>query len=114
MVIRIQPLEGIHLELQSKVPDAGLEMRPVSFDFSYDEDFTGIDIPDAYERLLLDAVAGDASLFTRSDEIELAWSIIDPIVHRLDLPGAPTPYRYLPGMNGPPDVKGCWHHCPMT
>ena len=105
LVIRIQPFEGIHLELQSKVPDAGLEMRPVSFDFSYDEDFTGIDIPDAYERLLLDAVAGDASLFTRSDEIELAWSIIDPIVQRLDLPGAPTPYRYLPGMNGPPDVE---------
>ena len=105
LVIHIQPYEGINLELQSKVPDAGLEMRPVSFDFSYDEDFTGIDIPDAYERLLLDAIAGDASLFTRSDEIELAWSIIDPIIQRLDLPGAPAPYRYLPGMNGPPDVE---------
>jgi glucose-6-phosphate 1-dehydrogenase len=101
--ICVQPNEGMRLEFQSKVPDAGLEMAPVSLEFHYHDDFAGIDIPDAYERLLLDVVAGDASLFTRSDEIELAWSIIDPIVHGLDLPGAPAPYRYLPGMDGPPN-----------
>ena len=100
--ICVQPNEGIRLEFQSKVPDAELEMKPVSLEFHYDEGFSGIDLPDAYERLLLDALEGDASLFTRSDEIELAWSIIDPIVHGLDLPGAPAPFRYLPGMDGPP------------
>ena len=101
--ICVQPNEGMRLELQSKIPDAGLDMKAVALDFEYDEGFAGIDIPDAYERLLLDVIAGDASLFTRSDEIELAWRIIDPIIDRLDLPGAPTPYRYLPGMHGPPN-----------
>jgi len=100
--ICIQPNEGMRLEFQSKVPDAGLEMRAVDLEFHYHDDFAGIDIPDAYERLLLDVIAGDASLFTRNDEIELAWSIIDPVIDSLDLPGAPAPYRYLPGMSGPP------------
>ena len=100
--ICIQPNEGMRLEFQSKVPDAGLEMKTVDLEFHYHDDFAGIDIPDAYERLLLDVIAGDASLFTRNDEIELAWSIIDPIIDSLDLPGAPAPYRYLTGMSGPP------------
>ena len=100
--ICIQPNEGMRLEFQSKVPDAGLQMKTVDLEFHYHDDFSGIDIPDAYERLLLDAIAGDAALFTRNDEIELAWSIIDPIIDSLDLPGAPAPYRYLPGMSGPP------------
>ena len=100
--ICVQPNEGMRLEFQSKVPDAGLAMKAVALEFEYDAGFAGIDIPDAYERLLLDALAGDASLFTRSYEIELAWSVIDPIIDGLDLPGSPTPYRYLPGMDGPP------------
>ena len=101
--ICVQPNEGMRLEFQSKVPDAELEMKPVSLEFHYDEGFAGVDLPDAYEHLLLDVLDGDASLFIRSDEIELAWSIIDPIVHSLDLPGAPAPYRYIPGMDGPPN-----------
>ena len=100
--ICIQPNEGMRLEFQSKVPDAGLEMKTVDLEFHYHDDFAGIDIPDAYERLLLDVIAGDASLFTRNDEIELAWSIIDPVIASLDMPGAPAPYRYFPGMSGPP------------
>ena len=101
LTIRIQPDEGVGLEFQAKAPGAGLRMRPVDLEFRYEAGFDGVEIPDAYERLLLDALAGDASLFTRSDEIELAWSIIDPITDRLDLPGSPAPYRYLPGMEGP-------------
>ncbi len=100
--ICVQPNEGMRLEFQSKVPDAELDMKGVSLEFHYEEGFAGIDIPDAYERLLLDVLEGDAALFTRNDEIELAWSIIDPIVDSLDMPGAPAPYRYLPGMSGPP------------
>ena len=101
--ICVQPNEGMRLEFQSKVPDAELEMKPVSLEFHYDEGFAGVDLPDAYEHLLLDVLGGDASLFIRSDEIELAWSIIDPIVQSLDLPGAPAPFRYIPGMDGPPN-----------
>ena len=100
--ICVQPNEGMRLEFQSKVPDAELDMKGVSLEFHYEEGFAGIDIPDAYERLLLDVMEGDAALFTRNDEIELAWSIIDPIIDSLDMPGAPAPYRYLPGMSGPP------------
>ena len=100
--ICVQPNEGIRLEFQSKVPDAELDMKGVSLEFHYEDGFAGIDIPDAYERLLLDVLDGDAALFTRNDEIELAWSIIDPIIDSLDLPGAPAPYRYLTGMGGPP------------
>lgn len=100
--ICVQPNEGMRLEFQSKVPDAELDMKGVSLEFHYEEGFAGIDIPDAYERLLLDVLEGDAALFTRNDEIELAWSIIDPIIDSLDMPGAPAPYRYLPGMSGPP------------
>ncbi len=100
--ICVQPNEGMRLEFQSKVPDAELDMKSVALEFHYEEGFAGIDIPDAYERLLLDVLDGDAALFTRNDEIELAWSIIDPIIDSLDLPGAPAPYRYLPGTSGPP------------
>ena len=100
--ICVQPNEGMRLEFQSKVPDAELDMKGVSLEFHYEEGFAGIAIPDAYEHLLLDALEGDAALFTRNDEIELAWRIIDPIVDSLDMPGAPAPYRYLTGMSGPP------------
>ena len=100
--ICVQPNEGMRLQFQSKVPDAELAMKGVALEFHYDEGFAGIDLPDAYERLLLDVLEGEAALFTRNDEIELAWGIIDPIIDSLDLPGAPAPYRYLPGMSGPP------------
>ena len=107
--ICVQPNEGMRLEFQSKVPDAELDMKGVSLEFHYEEGFAGIDIPDAYERLLLDVMEGDAALFTRNDEIELAWSIIDPIIDSLDMPGAPAPYRYLPGMSGPPHSEDLLH-----
>ena len=108
--ICVQPNEGMRLEFQSKVPDAELDMKGVSLEFHYEEGFAGIDIPDAYERLLLDVMEGDAALFTRNDEIELAWSIIDPIIDSLDMPGAPAPYRYLPGMSGPPHSEELLHN----
>ncbi len=91
----IQPDEGIHLRFQAKVPGAGLQMIPTNLEFHYDDVFEERDLPDAYERLILDALQGDASLFTRSDEIELAWSIIDPIVEgwQSDATGEPSTYR---------------------
>ncbi|MCX6034842.1 MAG: glucose-6-phosphate dehydrogenase, partial [Chloroflexi bacterium] len=75
----IQPDEGIHLRFEAKLPDSDQEMRSVDMDFHYGSLFTG-SLPEAYERLLLEALAGDASLFTRSDGIEASWKMVDPIL----------------------------------
>ncbi len=77
--ICIQPDEGFHLGFMTKVPDGGMSMRPADMDFHFRESFRDQPIPDSYERLLLDAMHGDPSLFTRSDEIELAWKFIDSV-----------------------------------
>lgn len=96
----IQPNEGIHLRFEAKVPGSGREMRPAALDFAYSS-FTSERLPDAYERLLLDALCGDASLFTRADEIEMAWRLIDPIVQGWETPDAPPLEIYEPGTWGP-------------
>jgi glucose-6-phosphate 1-dehydrogenase len=77
----IQPDEGIHLRFEAKVPDSDQEMRSVDMDFHYHSSFNGTLLPEAYERLLLEALQGDASLFTRSDELEAAWRLVDPVLH---------------------------------
>jgi len=78
ITLRLQPNEGISLRFNGKVPGASMEIRPVRMHFSYDSEF-GAYTPEAYERLLLEAIAGDATLFIRRDEVETAWSIVDPI-----------------------------------
>jgi glucose-6-phosphate 1-dehydrogenase len=78
ITLRLQPNEGISLRFNGKVPGTSMEIRPVRMHFSYDSEF-GAYTPEAYERLLLEAVAGDATLFIRRDEVETAWSIVDPI-----------------------------------
>ena len=75
----IQPDEGMQLRIEAKVPGQGMHMRSVEMDFQFGEEFGQAALPEAYERLLLDAMTGDASLFARADEIELSWQIIDPI-----------------------------------
>ncbi len=74
---QIQPDEGISLKISSKPPGPKVRVQPVNMDFSYGESF-GISAPEAYERLLLDAMRGDATLFARNDEIEQAWDIVNP------------------------------------
>ena len=101
LAIFVQPDEGFHLEFQTKTPEAGLQMRKAELEFHYHEAFSGQAIPDAYERLLLDAINGDASLFTRADEIEQAWGIVDPLIAGFDRPDAPRPYYYSEGSWGP-------------
>jgi glucose-6-phosphate 1-dehydrogenase len=78
LAMRIQPDEGILLRFAAKVPDLGLDVRSVNMDFTYGSTFIS-DAPEAYETLLLDAMLGDASLFTRADEVEAAWSLITPL-----------------------------------
>lgn len=78
ITLRLQPNEGITLRFNGKVPGNSLQIRPVRMHFSYDTEF-GAYTPEAYERLLLEAIAGDATLFIRRDEVETAWGIVDPI-----------------------------------
>ena len=100
LVIQIQPAEGIQLHFQTKVPDSGMATRMTELDFDFRRHYAG-EQPDAYKRLLQDVAAGDASLFTRSDEVELAWGVIDPIITAWDSPAAPTLEVYEPGYWGP-------------
>lgn len=100
----LQPDEGLHLRFQAKEPGAGMRTRPVDMAFHYDGTFGGISLPEAYERLLLDALQGDATLFARADEIELAWGIIDPILADWAKPNAPPPAVYEPGSWGPDEA----------
>src|SRR5205823_490880 len=79
LVLRIQPDEGISLRFGAKVPGGSFRVRSVSMDFSYGAAFLE-ETPEAYERLLLDAMLGDPTLFIRSDEVEQAWRIVDPVL----------------------------------
>jgi glucose-6-phosphate 1-dehydrogenase len=79
LILRIQPDEGITLRFGAKVPGHSFRVRSASMDFSYDATFRE-ESPEAYERLLLDSLVGDATLFIRSDEVEQCWRIVDPII----------------------------------
>ncbi len=78
LVLRVQPDEGVTLKFGSKVPGSSMEVRDVSMDFLYGEVFTESS-PEAYERLILDVLLGDATLFPRADEVEESWRVIDPM-----------------------------------
>jgi glucose-6-phosphate 1-dehydrogenase len=100
LAMRIQPDEGIMLRFAAKVPGLGLDVRTVNMDFAYDTSFV-VDSPDAYETLILDALLGDASLFTRADEVEAAWSVVTPIIDAwADMPQPDFP-NYASGSWGP-------------
>jgi glucose-6-phosphate 1-dehydrogenase len=103
LAIRIQPDEGIMLRFGAKIPGLGLDVRSVTMDFSYGSAFS-VDSPDAYETLILDALQGDASLFTRADEVEHAWAIVDPIIESWADADAPAFPNYEAGTWGPPEA----------
>jgi glucose-6-phosphate 1-dehydrogenase len=100
LVIRVQPDEGVTLKFGSKVPGSAMEVRDVAMDFLYGEAFTESS-PEAYERLVLDVLVGDATLFPRSEEVEASWRVIDP----LEAFWAGTePYLYRAGEWGPKEA----------
>lgn len=100
LVIRLQPNDGLQLQMMMKVPGSGrLRLVPRVLDLRYDTAFDER-TPDAYERLLTDVIRGDQTLFMRRDEVEAAWSFIDPIVEGWR-EHYPTPHRYVAGTSGP-------------
>jgi glucose-6-phosphate 1-dehydrogenase len=100
LAMRIQPDEGIMLRFAAKVPGLGIDVRSVNMDFTYGSAFT-VDSPDAYETLILDALLGDAALFTRADEVEAAWSIVTPIIETWASDDPPDFPNYEAGTWGP-------------
>jgi glucose-6-phosphate 1-dehydrogenase len=99
LTIRIQPDEGFAFGISSKVPGPHVRIYPVQMDFRYGSTF-GASTPEAYERLLLDAMRGEATLFTRRDEIEEQWAFIDPVLGSWAKEGQPPPL-YPAGSWGP-------------
>ena len=102
LVIRVQPDEGITLRFGSKVPGPAMEVRDVSMDFSYGQSFTEAS-PEAYERLILDVLLGEPSLFPQDEEVELSWKILDPIEKAWTRNGS-QPEPYNSGTWGPPSA----------
>lgn len=100
LAFRIQPDEGLSLCFEVKVPDIELEMATANMDFSYAEGF-GASTHSAYETLLVDCMLGDATLFTRSDAVEAAWRVVDPILDAWKQAAPPTFPNYAAGSRGP-------------
>ena len=103
LVLTIQPDEGVSLSLGAKVPGAGMQIRPVNMEFRYGTSFLS-ESPEAYERLILDALRGDATLFTRDDEVEASWSICDPILNAWSETPGPLA-SYPAGSAGPEEAE---------
>jgi glucose-6-phosphate 1-dehydrogenase len=100
--VRIQPDEGFALAIESKVPGPHLQLSPEKMDFRYGSTFGGVS-PEAYERLLLDIMAGDQTLFMRRDAVETSWRFLMPILnHWADASTSPSPYPA--GEWGPPEA----------
>jgi len=101
----IQPDEGMHLRFELKVPGAEMRTSPVNMDFHYRDMLEGRTLPESYERLLLDAIQGDASLFARSDEIERAWELVSPLLKNWEDASEPPLYLYESGSWGPSEAN---------
>ncbi len=104
LILRIQPDEGILIKFGMKLPGANYNIKSVDLDFHY-SDLSDIYLPEAYERLLLDAILGDSSLYARADEVEASWEFINPILQAWqNNPNIPI-YGYPAGTWGPPEAR---------
>ena len=102
LILTLQPNEGVSLSLGAKIPGTRMRIRPVNMEFLYGTTFLS-QSPEAYERLIMDAMRGDATLFTRNDEVEAQWEICDPIVKVWESTPGPLP-QYPAGSQGPPEA----------
>jgi glucose-6-phosphate 1-dehydrogenase len=103
LILTMQPNEGVALSLGAKIPGNRMRIRPVNMEFLYGTTFMS-QSPEAYERLIMDAMRGDATLFTRNDEVEAQWRIIDPIVKMWAQDKTPLP-QYEAGSQGPDEAN---------
>jgi glucose-6-phosphate 1-dehydrogenase len=104
LILTVQPDEGVSISIGAKIPGARMRIRPVYMEFRYGTSFVS-QSPEAYERLILDAMRGDATLFTRNDEIEALWGIIDPILQAWHADtDSPLP-QYPAGSAGPEEAN---------
>jgi glucose-6-phosphate 1-dehydrogenase len=103
LILTLQPNEGVSLALAAKIPGTRMRIRPVNMEFLYGTSFLS-QSPEAYERLIMDAMRGDATLFTRNDEVEAQWRICDPIVRVFESTPGPLP-QYPAGSHGPDEAS---------
>jgi glucose-6-phosphate 1-dehydrogenase len=103
LVLTVQPNEGVSLSIVAKIPGARLAVRPVQMEFLYGTSFLS-QSPEAYERLIMDTMRGDATLFARNDEVEAAWAICDPILKSWEQSDEPLP-KYEAGSAGPKEAE---------
>jgi glucose-6-phosphate 1-dehydrogenase len=99
LILAVQPNEGVSMSLMAKIPGSRMRVRPVNMEFLYGTSFLS-QSPEAYERLILDTMRGDATLFARNDEVEAAWRIVDPILEAWAKDADPIP-QYKAGSSGP-------------
>jgi glucose-6-phosphate 1-dehydrogenase len=114
LIIRIQPDEGILLKFGMKTPGAGFKVQTVNMDFHY-SDLADKKVPTAYERLLLDCMQGDATLYSRGDAVEAAWEFVQPIINAWETNPEIPIYGYPAGSWGPEEsakliVNGDWRY----
>ena len=113
IILTVQPDEGVSVSIGAKIPGATMRIRPVNMEFHYGTSFVS-ESPEAYERLILDAMRGDATLFTRNDEIEALWGIIDPILNAWHADTESPIPQYVAGSAGPAEAdalfegRGSW------
>lgn len=104
LIIRIQPDEGILLKFGMKTPGAGFDVQTVNMDFHYSE-LTNVKVPSAYERLLLDCMQGDATLYARGDAVEKAWEFVQPVINAWETNPEIPIYGYPAGTWGPEQAE---------
>jgi glucose-6-phosphate 1-dehydrogenase len=104
VILTVQPDEGVSVSLGAKIPGPTMRIRPVHMEFHYGTAFVS-ESPEAYERLILDAMRGDATLFTRNDEIEALWGIVDPILTAWHEDTSPPIPQYPAGSAGPEEAN---------
>ena len=103
IVLTMQPNEGVSISIGAKIPGTRMRIRPVNMQFLYGTAFMS-ESPEAYERLIMDAMRGDATLFTRDDEVEAQWTIVDPILQAWAAESGPIP-EYEAGSGGPEEAN---------
>jgi len=102
LVIRVQPSEAVYMKIMNKIPGLRSNLAISDLDLTYHDKFSGKYNPDAYERLILEAIKGNHNLFVRDDELSAAWRIFTPLLHRIDSTEDPVkPYEYVYGSRGP-------------